>query len=170
VGDPHSTIALTLSNTDWQRALPEAERICRAAAELALGEADIDGEIELSIVLTDDAEIRALNRDWRGQDKPTNVLSFPQMSFGDGEAPAPDAPALLGDVVIALETCQREVAAGDAASLADHLSHLVVHGVLHLLGHDHENDAEAEEMERRETALLKQLGVPDPYGHERRPS
>ena len=158
MADPHPSIALTVS-ADWSRALPNAEQICRAAAELALSDCAIAGELELSVVLTDDAEVQALNRDWRGQDKPTNVLSFP----GDRESAAPGAPALLGDVVIALQTVQREVAAGDAASLSDHLAHLVVHGVLHLLGHDHEDDAEAEEMERRETALLKRLGVPDPY-------
>jgi probable rRNA maturation factor len=163
VADPHPSIALTVS-TDWSRALPNAEQICRAAAELALRDCDISGNVELSIVLTDDAEVQTLNRDWRGQDKPTNVLSFPQMSPGDDtDTGPPGAPVLLGDVVIALETVQREVAAGEAARLSDHLAHLVVHGVLHLLGHDHEDDAEAEEMERRESALLQQLGVPDPY-------
>ena len=164
VADPHPSIALTVS-AEWLRALPNAEQICCAATELALRDAELASEAEVSIVLTDDAEVRALNRDWRGQDKPTNVLSFP----GDLGSATPGVPALLGDVVIALETVQREVAAGEAASLSDHLAHLVVHGVLHLVGHDHEDDAEAEEMERRETALLKQLGVPDPYNERRDP-
>lgn len=161
MADP--VIAVAVEAPAWIEALPDAERLARAAAELALRDADIDGPVELSIVLADDAAVHALNRDWRGQDKPTNVLSFP----GERSPAAPGAPVLLGDVVVAYETAAREVDAGEAANIAHHLTHLIVHGVLHLLGHDHEDEAEAESMERLETALLKELGVPDPY-HERR--
>ena len=114
---------------------------------------------ELAIVLTDDAAIRTLNRDWRGKDAPTNVLSFP--------AAAPSAPRagdarLLGDIVIAYETTAREAVA-EGKPFAHHLAHLAVHGFLHLLGYDHETDAEAEAMEALEIAVLRRLGVPNPY-------
>ena len=159
VADPDPSIALTVSCPDWSRAIPDIESMVRGAAALALAQAALPGTIELSLVLTDDAEVQTLNRDWRGQDKPTNVLSFP----GEQAPAAPGAPVLLGDVIVAFETARREVDDGLAATLSDHLAHLIVHGVLHLLGHDHEDDDEAEEMERLETSLLAKLGVPDPY-------
>ncbi|HEX7970330.1 MAG TPA: rRNA maturation RNase YbeY, partial [Stellaceae bacterium] len=102
--------------------------------------------------------VRALNRQWRGKDVPTNVLSFPAL----GATPPPGAPRLLGDVVLAFETVAAEAAAQDKP-LADHLRHLVIHGVLHLLGFDHESDADAQRMEASEIAILAGLGVPDPY-------
>ncbi|HEX5455552.1 MAG TPA: rRNA maturation RNase YbeY [Stellaceae bacterium] len=116
--------------------------------------------ILVGIILTDDAEQRRLNRDYRGQDKSTNVLSFALANPGDPLAPG--MPVVLGDVVLAFETVARE-AAEQGKSLADHLRHLVVHGVLHLVGFDHENAAEAAIMEDREVAILRRLGVPDPY-------
>jgi probable rRNA maturation factor len=112
---------------------------------------------ELAIVLTDDSKIRALNRLWRGIDKPTNVLSFPAKEpRGDG------APALLGDIVIAYETTAKEALA-QGTPLLHHLAHLVVHGFLHLRGHDHEVEDEAEAMERIERAILARLDISDPY-------
>jgi probable rRNA maturation factor len=105
------------------------------------------------VLLTDDAAVQALNRDHRNQDKPTNVLSFPA---------APSAAPHLGDVALAFGTCARE-AAEQGKSLADHLTHLVAHGVLHLLGWDHMTEAEAEAMETREREILARLGTPDPY-------
>lgn len=136
-----------------------AERAALAALVAALP-AD-HGPAELSVVLADDPLVQGLNRDYRGKDKPTNVLSFP-LSGDDGPLAEPGVPILLGDVVLAWETLTRE-AAEQGKPLADHLTHLVAHGVLHLLGHDHETDAEAEAMERLEVAVLARLGVPDPY-------
>ncbi|MEM8573787.1 MAG: rRNA maturation RNase YbeY [Pseudomonadota bacterium] len=112
---------------------------------------------ELTIVLTNDAESRDLNRTWRNKDQPTNVLSFPA-----GDMPE---TAVLGDVVIAFETTAAE-AADKVISLADHVSHLVVHGTLHLLGHDHLDDAEAERMEDLERQALASLGITDPYADD----
>lgn len=159
-------IVLSITDGAWKKALPDAEHIAHAAAKLALDGIEQAERMEIGIVLTNDTEIRDLNRTWRGQDKPTNVLSFP----GDTETGLLDAPILLGDVVVAFETAAREVDRDRmAASLADHLAHLIVHGVLHLLGYDHEIDSEAEEMERLETELLAKLGIPNPYqDHERR--
>ncbi|MEI6558561.1 MAG: rRNA maturation RNase YbeY [Rhodospirillaceae bacterium] len=121
--------------------------------------------VELGITLADDAAVRALNRDYRGQDRPTNVLSFPlveNLLDPDFEPEAPGTPLLLGDVILAYETVARE-AADQGKSLADHAVHLVVHGVLHLLGQDHGTDEAAEAMEGRETVILCKLGIADPY-------
>lgn len=113
---------------------------------------------ELSLVFTDDAHIRVLNANWRGKDKPTNVLSFPAVSsVARGEL-----ALLLGDVVLAAETVAAEAAAEDKP-LAHHITHLIVHGVLHLIGYDHEAEAEAEEMEELERRILAGLAIPDPY-------
>jgi probable rRNA maturation factor len=143
---------------------PDAEAIVvgaiRAAAETV---ADANGDV--AVVLTDDAAIRVLNRDWRKLDKPTNVLSFPaprREAASGKKIPSDDAPALLGDIVIAYETTAREATA-EGKPFAHHLSHLAVHGFLHLLGYDHESDAAAQDMERLEAGILARLGVPDPY-------
>ena len=117
---------------------------------------------ELSVVFTDDAHIRILNRRYRGHDAPTNVLSFPAARQRSGKR-----GPLIGDIVIAHQTVAREAAA-EHLPIADHLAHLIVHGLLHLLGHDHENDARAAVMERRETAILGRLGIADPYADRRR--
>lgn len=109
---------------------------------------------EVSILLCDDAEIRTLNHQWRGFDKPTNVLSFP--------APGEHEDMPLGDIAVAFETCEREARA-DGKTFDDHVTHLVVHGVLHLLGYDHETESEAEEMEDTERRILRTLGISDPY-------
>lgn len=138
---------------DWTQADIETAEV---AARAALGGLDLRGPLELSLALADDATVRTLNRDYRGKDKPTNVLSFPQ-----AEA-MPDGTLMLGDVVLARETCLAE-AAEARRSPADHLSHLVVHGVLHLAGHDHEEDAQAEVMEALEVTILADIGVPNPY-------
>ena len=112
---------------------------------------------EVSLLFCDDVRIQELNRDWRGLDKPTNVLSFP--------AAPPDrlvSAPLLGDIAIAFETVARE-AQDEEKTFADHTSHMIVHGFLHLLGYDHENEEEAEEMEDLERRALARLGIADPY-------
>jgi probable rRNA maturation factor len=127
------------------------------AAALALAPVRPMPGAELSLLLTDDRRIRVINRDWRGFDKPTNVLSFPAAPV---ERVA-DSP-VLGDVVIAYETVAREAEA-EGKRFADHVSHLVIHGLLHLLGEDHETEEEAQRMEALETAALARLGIADPY-------
>lgn len=144
---------------DWPL-VPDAEGVARRAALAALdacGDA-VPRPCELAVTLTDDAAIRVLNREWRGIDKPTNVLSFPQADLPEGV----DAPQPLGDVIVALETLQAEAAAEGKAP-AHHLAHLVVHGTLHLMGYDHLEDDEAEEMEALERRILAGLGIDDPY-------
>lgn len=128
-----------------------------AAAALAAAGLDPAAE-EIALLAADDARIAELNAAWRGKEGPTNVLSWPA-----AEAPAaPGEPRFLGDLALAWETCAAEAAAA-GISPADHVTHLVVHGVLHLLGHDHEDDAEAEAMEALERKVLASLGVADPY-------
>ena len=130
------------------------------AVEAAMREAGVDAEAgsELSVVFSDDTHIRRLNAGWRGKDKPTNVLSFPAFPVKPGEK----LPPMLGDIVLASETVARE-AELEGKPLDHHITHLVVHGVLHLLGHDHEDEAEAERMEALERAALARLAIPDPY-------
>lgn len=121
-------------------------------------------EIEVTLLLADDAAVQAMNAEWRGKAEPTNVLSFPNCTPGEiARARAGGPPLLLGDVVLALQTCRNQ-ALEQGKTLADHVAHLVVHGVLHLFGHDHETDADAERMEALEVAILAGLGVGDPYG------
>ena len=119
---------------------------------------------EISVRLTDDEEVRILNRDYRHKDKPTNVLSFPmvQRDLLDGLANSDDGEVLLGDIVLALGVCTREAAEKGVAT-ETHAIHLIVHGLLHLLGYDHEGEAEAEAMEAIERTALAALGLDDPY-------
>jgi probable rRNA maturation factor len=142
---------------------PVILRAVEAAAEMI--DADTD-DAELAIMLTDDVGIRTLNKNWRGIDKPTNVLSFPALQPTGTPAPG-DAPRMLGDIAIAYETLRRE-ADDEHKPFDHHLSHLAIHGFLHLVGYDHETDEEAEKMETLEREILAQLGIPDPYApHER---
>ncbi len=156
-------ISVSVDCPAWAGALPDAEARCGRLAATALEAVELpDGVVEISIVLADDAVIQGLNRDWRGKDAPTNVLSF--ASLDDEDAPlVPGAPLLLGDVILAWETVAREAAEQDKP-LADHFSHLMIHGILHLVGFDHEDDADADEMETLESTLLAALGIPDPHG------
>jgi probable rRNA maturation factor len=143
---------------DWSR-LSDPEALVRRAVEAAVAVAGRTApDAEISLLLTDDAGVRALNRDWRGKDKATNVLSFPAPV-----QPGLPGPRHLGDIALAYETLAREAEA-QSKTLADHLSHLVVHGTLHLLGYDHELEAEAEIMEGLEVKALATLGIADPYG------
>ena len=166
--DSKSTAAVVIASTcaAWAEVCPAARNLACTAARAALARGLSDRGIaapiavEIGVRLADDAEQRNLNRDWRGVDRPTNVLAFPAWEPG---APIPSgAPLLLGDVVLAFETVAREARQQDKP-LGDHLCHLVVHGVLHLCGYDHAGDEEAVAMEALEAAILAGLGVPDPY-------
>lgn len=143
------------------------ESLAGSVAEAALGVAPelANHRLSASLLFTDDAEVHALNREWRGRDKPTNVLSFPMLARHELLAlPADGPPEMLGDIALALETCTRE-AAERRVELSTHVAHLLLHGLLHLAGHDHEpSDAAAEEMEALETKALATLGIEDPYG------
>ena len=159
--DSSHTIAVTVESEAWLAAVTDPDRLCRRAVSAVL-ERETKAPAEVSVLLADDALVTTLNRDYRGQDRPTNVLSFPA---GDPAWPGPPEPALLGDVVVALDTVRREAEA-EGRPLADHLTHLLVHGTLHLLGYDHASDDEAQTMEALEVELLAGLGVGDPYRPE----
>jgi probable rRNA maturation factor len=150
---PH--IEIQIRSPLWN-AQPLASQTIRDAINAAADALSIEGG-EVSIVLTGDSEIAKLNRDWRGIDKPTNVLSFPTSGHmaGQGEK-------LLGDIVIAYETVERESRDENRVFL-HHLAHLAVHGFLHLTGYDHETDTQAEAMEGLESKIMMRLNMPDPY-------
>ncbi len=207
-------IALSIEDERWEAAVADVEMLCERSARSALAAAHAqdpdwlpEGPVEMSVILADDDTVQELNKNYRGKDKPTNVLSFALYADGDGDdgadegfdgeeqdEDAPDAgadaeadsgaddgafgggedgdveflspdgpvPVILGDVILAFETVERE-AREQRKAFADHLAHLVTHGVLHLLGYDHIEDSEAEQMERLETQILSGLGIPDPY-------
>ncbi len=143
---PDIKYQISVGEARWKKALPEYKKIIDKSI------AEIPGEGEVSILLTNDFEIQNLNRNFRQKDKPTNVLSFPQDEVG-----------MLGDVALSLETLEREAAEQDK-TLHEHFTHLFVHGVLHLMGHDHEiGDKEQAEMEALEIRILKRLGIANPY-------
>lgn len=143
----------------WLEERADVAMLAARAAEAALSETVRTGHFIVDISLSDDAEQRRFNRTYRGKNRSTNVLAFPQSA---PEAAHPGPPLLLGDVVLAFETVRRE-AAEQGKPFADHLCHLVIHGVLHLLGFDHESAGDAAVMEAREVKILAGLGVPDPY-------
>jgi len=149
-------IEVAVETEDWAF-LDSPSRLARAAILAAVEESGVvlAANAEVSVLFCHDSFIRELNRKWRGIDKPTNVLSFP----GEGD---PALASLLGDIVIAFETASRE-ASEEGKLLHDHLTHLLVHGFLHLIGHDHVEASEAEAMEALERAILARLGIDDPY-------
>ena len=159
-------IEVAVPCTAWTEACPAVTAIAAAAARQALADAlrgrpiSVGARPVIGIRLTDDDEQRRLNCTHRGKDAPTNVLAFLLADLADPLPPG--SPLLLGDIVLALETVRGEAEA-QGKPLADHLRHLVVHGVLHLLGFDHESEAEAAAMEALEVEILGVLGVPDPY-------
>lgn len=155
---PRLSLAIRIQARRWRELADLRERVALAAdAALAVSPVAPMPGAELSLLLTDDRRIRAVNRDWRGFDKATNVLSFPAAPRERIAA----SPA-LGDIVLAHETIAREAEAEDKA-IGDHLSHLVIHGLLHLLGEDHETPEQAQRMEGLEIAALARLGIADPY-------
>lgn len=145
---------------DWEAL---AERAADAASQVAPELAH--ARLVASLMFADDGEVHVLNREWRDKDKPTNVLSFPMLEPSDLVDLAPSGPpVMLGDIALALETCTRE-ASEKGVSIQDHASHLIVHGLLHLAGYDHETgEADAEAMEAMETKALALIGIADPYG------
>ncbi|MDI3469403.1 MAG: Metal-dependent hydrolase YbeY, involved in rRNA and/or ribosome maturation and assembly [Pseudolabrys sp.] len=154
--EPVSAVAIDIlvESPLWKN-VPAAEATVIEAIGAAAAEISTSAG-EVSVVLTDDEAIRRLNRDWRKIDKPTNVLSFPAARTPGLE------PVLLGDIVIAYETLEREAAA-EGKDFLHHLAHLAVHGFLHLMGYDHQTDSDADDMESVEIAILNRLKVPDPY-------
>jgi probable rRNA maturation factor len=163
--DQRLVVEMRVTSEAWndliQDAEPWARRILRETLIGAGARAKIVQGCALSLLFADDAEIRALNRRFRGKDKPTNVLSFPAAA-----APSGEAIERLGDIAFALQTVRAEAAAG-GRPFGHHLTHLLVHGILHLLGHDHETDEEARRMSGTEIAVLSKLGLPDPYAAHR---
>ena len=149
---------MAINAEGWQNE-ESLRRLVDSVLQATLQELGFDNiDSELSLVFTNDADIREINAKWRHIDKPTNVLSFPAFALQPGQEPG----EILGDIVIARETVEREAAEEDK-SFDDHLSHLVVHGLLHLMGYDHQNDDEAEQMETLERKILASLGISDPY-------
>jgi len=170
-GSSPASIEVAMPDAAWNACMTDAEaivtRVAEACLRRALPAAATGRSLEVSIVLTDDSQVRALNGRHRGQDKATNVLSFPAVDWQDAsgrgtQLPNGAAPLLLGDVIVARETLLAE-AALQGKTPGDHLSHLVAHGVLHLMGYDHEDDASATVMEALEVSILEALGVADPY-------
>jgi probable rRNA maturation factor len=162
----------THAATPWPDALDWEVRAAEAvAAALAITPfaalVDAAPLVEVAVRLTDDTEVRALNHDFRGKDKPTNVLSFPQVQADllESLANSDDGEILLGDIVLARETCARE-AEEKGVSLADHATHLIVHGALHLVGYDHMDDVAAAAMEALEVKALASLGIANPYADQ----
>lgn len=152
-------IDIRVAVAGWRAAFDNPAAAIRKAVRAVLKDELPRGSVTgLSILLTDDAEMRKLNAGWRAKDKPTNVLSFPAEAAVDPAAP----PDYLGDIALALATCRRE-AKEQGKTLADHVTHLTVHGVLHLLGYDHMTADEAAAMEPREVQVLAGLGIADPY-------
>ncbi len=160
------------SDEEWDRSNDWAE-LARSAAVAAIAESAFPQlgsgarSVELSVRLTSDAEVHALNSEWRGKDKPTNVLSFPMAEPDELEISDAAGPELmLGDVILARGVCAAE-AADKGIPLESHAAHLMVHGTLHLLGYDHMDDDSAADMEARETRALARLGIADPYESDR---
>ena len=156
------------ADEEWDSSRAWAE-LARDAAEAAIAESDFSRlaecrrEVEISIRLTGDEEVRALNAEWRGKDKPTNVLSFPMAEASELSGTNVAGPELLlGDIILAEGVCRLE-AAEKGVTIEDHASHLLVHGTLHLLGYDHGDDAQATDMEEREVRALARLGMANPY-------
>jgi probable rRNA maturation factor len=153
-----TNVEIVESSSLW-RAVPDVENLAQRVIDASLaasGMRILDGA-EVSVQLADDAQIKALNARWRGLDQPTNVLSFPASTV----AKIASAP-MLGDIVVAFETAERE-AGEEGKTLGDHAAHLVAHGFLHLLGFDHQNATDADRMEALETRILATIGIADPY-------
>ncbi|MDZ3838886.1 MAG: rRNA maturation RNase YbeY [Rhodospirillales bacterium] len=160
---PETSLDILIDAPGWAASFDDIEALCRRAVDAALAAAPAEGrDRPISLLLTSNATMRRLNASYRGQDKATNVLSFPAEADDGGVEIQGGEPRLLGDIAIGLEAVLRE-AEDEGKSPDDHVCHLIVHGTLHLLGYDHGDDTEAHVMERLETQVLAGLGVPDPY-------
>jgi probable rRNA maturation factor len=161
-------VELTVASSGWRRSVPKLGQFARRVVGHAVREATAKGDptrgcpVVVSLLLAGDEQVQRLNLEWRRQNKPTNVLSFPAFE----EVTPPGSPLPLGDVVLALETVRAE-AREQGKDVADHTAHLLVHGVLHLLGYDHEDGREARRMEALERQVLKGLGIVDPYAERK---
>jgi len=165
-GAADAEVAVNLVNREWARAIQDVEGVCRRAARAALEAAgDPVPGAEISVALADDAVLRDLNARYRGQDRPTDVLSFADSAVAGPDSGPAGPSVLLGDVVISYERATSDALAA-GLPLAARLGHLVAHGVLHLLGHDHATEAEAAIMEGLETRALAGLGIADPHARE----
>ena len=168
----NTELYISLNNTKWESALPNYKQTAEDVVSLAvnfIAQNEPSSFLKLNkplcfnLCLSDDAEIHALNKEFRGKDKPTNVLSFANIDSSDFEQQLKFEDTIeMGDIIIALETMQKE-ATEKNISLHDHFCHLLAHGVLHLLGYDHIEDDEAEHMENFEIDILKQMNIKNPY-------
>ena len=154
-------VDLRIDSDGWQEISNSLHALAMKAVDAVMSAGSKCSAVELSILLTDDAEITELNRSWRGREGATNVLAFSARTINDPE------PALMGDVVVALETLKAEAHLAGVPE-TDHLLHLLVHGILHLLGYDHETDVKAHAMEKHEIGILANLGIPNPYVDDKR--
>ena len=159
-------IDIAVNDTRWDSCIQNIktplEDICHTVINTGAPDSFLPESIELSLVLTDDEEVQTLNRDYRNKDKPTNVLSFPQIDWEEPEDDLALPFCNLGDVIMAFETIEREAKEQDK-TIENHFLHLLVHGILHLLGYDHIEDDEAEEMEALEIKILGDWGIKNPY-------
>jgi probable rRNA maturation factor len=162
------TLEIALDSDEEWDSSRSWEQLARTAAQAAIAESAFpqladERPVEISVTLTGDEQVRALNAQWRGKDKPTNVLSFPMADERDlSRANLAEAELLLGDIILARGVCAAE-AAEKGVSVEDHAAHLLVHGTLHLLGYDHHDERDAEDMEAREVRALARLGLANPY-------
>ncbi|MGI9434106.1 MAG: rRNA maturation RNase YbeY [Geminicoccaceae bacterium] len=165
--DGRATVALTVTTAGWRAAIDDLEGRCLGIVEATLARATDEAWVrrgEVSLLLADDGEIQRLNSRYRQREKPTNVLSFPSMDLQRGRAlvQEPRGPVMLGDIAMSFERLSEE-AKRDEKPVLDHFAHLLVHGTLHLVGYDHENDEQADLMEGLEAAVLEGLGMAAPY-------
>jgi probable rRNA maturation factor len=167
---PHPEIYISCDNNDWEKQIPDYEEMCRQAILACICACDDDvssyDNSEVSILLTDDDHIQELNKEYRNIDKPTNVLSFAAEDADDDfpQTNDGDEPVILGDIIVALETVSKE-AEEQNKTISDHFFHMIVHSMLHLLGYDHINDNDADEMENLETEILASFDIPNPYAN-----